>query len=160
MNEQEKSRVVLRWAVKEDWIAAMDLVWRSFLASEAREYTQEGIELFSEFIHSGDLYELFLQGRYPVLLALWEGTIIGVASLRFETRLSLLFVEQSYWRQGVGSMLLKALEKFLKEEEGRYTMSVMAAPGAVNFYKKHGFICLGAERESGGIRVTDMQKIL
>ena len=49
---------------------------------------------------------------------------------------------------------------FLRNEEHRYIMTVMAAPGAVDFYRKHGFYCLGEEREYGGIRVTDMQKNL
>lgn len=160
MNERMNDEVKLRWATQNEWTQVTDLVWRTFLVSEARECTPEGIEMFSEFVHSEELYELFCRGSYPVLLAIQGGEIVGVGSLRFETRLSLLFVEQSHWRQGIGSMLLLALARHLKEDEGRYTMSVMAAPGAVEFYKKHGFICLGAERESGGIRVTDMQKIL
>lgn len=160
MEKQGLTGITIRWAGKEDWNAAIELVWRSFLASEAKEYTEEGIRQFSEFIYSSELYEMFLEGRYPVLLAVRDGVPVGVASLRFETRLSLLFVEECYWRQGIGSRLLQELTRHLKNEERRQIITVMAAPGAVEFYRKHGFYCLGEEREYGGIRVTDMQKYL
>ena len=160
MKKRDLEGLTIRWAGKEDWNAAVELVWRTFLASEAKEYTEEVIRLFSEFIRSREPYEMFLKGQYPVLLAVCDGAPVGVASLRFETRLSLLFVEKCHWRQGIGSRLLQKLTEYLKNEEQRYIMTVMAAPGAVDFYKKHGFYCLGEEREYGGIRVTDMQKNL
>ena len=160
MEKRGLEEVTIRWAQEEDWDAAIELVWQTFLASEAKEYTEEGIRSFSDFVHSRELHEMFRNGRYPVLLAIREEEIVGMASLRFETRLSLLFVEQRFWRQGIGSRLLQELMAFLRNEEHRYIMAVMAAPGAVDFYRKHGFYCLGEEREYGGIRVTDMQKNL
>lgn len=160
MEKRSPEEMIIRWATEEDWDAAIELVWRAFLASEAKEYTEEGIQLFSEFLYSGELHDMFLRGKYPVLLAEREGTPVGVATLRFGSRLSLLFVEESFWRQGIGSRLLREMMNYLRNEEHRFCMTVMAAPGAVDFYRKHGFYSLGEEREYGGIRVTDMQVIL
>ena len=48
MKKRDLEGLTIRWAGKEDWNAAVELVWRTFLASEAKEYTEEGIRLFSD----------------------------------------------------------------------------------------------------------------
>jgi GNAT superfamily N-acetyltransferase len=147
-----------RWAQVEEWKPAMELVWRTFMKYEGKEYTQEGIQHFFDFITDDDLYRLFLNGEYRLMVALDQGRIIGVGSVRSRNHLSLLFVDEAYHRRGVGSTLLGKLCEYLKAETGESFMSVQAAPYAVEFYRKQGFHALCHELHYAGIRVTPMEK--
>ncbi len=150
--------IEIRWAERKDWKPAMTMIWRTFLKFEGQDYTEEGIQNFFEFITDDTIYRSFLLGTYQMLVALDGGKIIGAASIRNRTHLSLLFVDEDYHRQGVGSSLMNQLCQYLKEEEGENYLSLKAAPVAVEFYKKLGFAFVSPEEELSGIRVTSMEK--
>lgn len=149
----------IRWAGQSEWVPAMKLIWRTFLEYDGKDYTQEGIRSFFEFITDDDLYRSFLKGDYQMMVALREGEIVGVGSVRNRNHLSLLFVDGAHHRKGVGSALLNCLCDYLKKEAGERCMSLRAAPGAVEFYKKLGFRIVRPETEYAGIRVTAMVKV-
>lgn len=149
----------VRWARQEEWTPAMKMIWRTFIKYEGKDFTEEGIQNFFEFITDGSLYASFLKGEYQLMVALDGGDIIGAGSIRDRNRLSLLFVEEAYHHKGVGSAILKKLCEYLKTEEGERYMSLQAAPYAVNFYRKQGFRAVRPEMEYSGIRVTPMEKI-
>ncbi len=148
----------IRWAKKRDWEPAMDMIWRTFLRFEAKDYTEEGIQNFREFIEDGELYQRFKRGEYQVMVVLDEGRIIGAGSLRNTNHLSLLFVDEKYHRQGIGKRIIDTLCCYLYDEVGEHSMTVMAAPYAVGFYEKMGFRIVVEEREIAGIFVTSMEK--
>lgn len=136
------------------------MIWKTFLKFEACDYSEEGIRSFYEFITDVNLYYAFLQGRYQLLVALEDGRVIGAASLRNGNHLSLLFVDEEYHRQGIGRALMEHLCLYLKTEAGEKSMTVKAAPYAVDFYRKLGFVQMGPEENYSGIRVTSMEKKL
>lgn len=148
----------IRWAKVEEWESAMKMVWCTFLRFEASDYTKEGIQNFLDFITDEQLYRSFLQGRYQMLVALDGERIVGVASVRNGNHLSLLFVDETYHRRGIGSELLNRFCRYLKNEAGEHCMTLKAAPYAVEFYHRLGFHDVSPEEEVGGIRVTSMEK--
>lgn len=148
----------IRWAERKDWKPAMTMIWKTFLKYDSKDYTEEGIRNFFEFITDDTIYRSFLIGTYQMLVALDGERIIGAGSIRNRTHLSLLFVDEEYHGQGVGSSLMNQLCRYLKEEEGEGYMSLKAAPGAVDFYLKLGFCIVKPEEEISGIRVTSMEK--
>lgn len=150
----------IRWAARDEWEPAMNMIWRTFLRYEARDFTEEGIAHFLDFITDRDLYASFLRGEYRLMVALDQGRVIGAGSIRNRNVLSLLFVEETYQRSGVGSALLGRLCEYLRTEEGERVMSLQAAPYAVGFYRKQGFVAVGPEMQFSGIRVTLMEKKL
>lgn len=159
MNIGEKnSCYVVRWANEKEWAPAMRMIWRTFLKYEGKDYTKEGIRHFYDFITDDDLYVSFLKGEYQMMVALYGGEVIGAGSIRNKNHLSLLFVDENYHHMGVGSAILGKLCEYLKTETGERTMSLQAAPYAVNFYKKLGFRTVRPETEYSGIRVTAMEK--
>ncbi len=160
---EEMIRVVpfqVRWARKEEWKPAMEMIWKTFLKFEGNEYSQEGIRNFFDFITDDNLYRSFLKGSYQMMVAIEGERIIGVASVRNRNHLSLLFVDEDYHCKGVGRTLMETLCNYLKAEAGEWYMTLMAAPYAVGFYRKLGFDDVGEEKVYSGIRVTPMEKIL
>ncbi|MCH5340161.1 MAG: GNAT family N-acetyltransferase [Acetatifactor sp.] len=150
----------IRWARESEWAPAMKMIWRTFLQYDGKDYTQEGIRSFFEFITDDDLYMAFLRGEYQMMVALEKGRIIGAGSLRNRNHLSLLFVDGDYHHMGVGSTILIRLCEYLEREMGERYMSLRAAPYAVDFYRKLGFRTVRPEEEYSGIRVTTMVKVL
>ena len=149
----------VRWAKEEEWGPAMRMIWRTFLRFEGRDYTQEGIRNFYDFITDDDLYVAFLKGEYQLMVALDGQKVIGAGSIRNRNHLSLLFVEEGYHRRGVGRAILTAVCDYLKQEAGEKYISLKAAPYAVNFYRRLGFRAVRPEEEYSGIRVTEMEKV-
>lgn len=149
----------IRWAKKDEWLPAMEMIWKTFIKYEGEDYTQEGIEHFFDFITGEDLYVSFLRGEYRMMVALDGRSVIGAGSLRSRNHLSLLFVDGAYHRRGVGSMILRKLCDYLELEIGERYMSLQAAPCAVDFYRKQGFRAVRPEMEYAGIRVTPMEKV-
>lgn len=150
----------IRWAQQSEWVETMNMIWKTFLKYEGTDYTEEGIRSFYEFITDVDLYQAFLQGKYQMLIALDGNKVIGAGTLRNVNHLSLLFVDENYHHQGVGSALLNGLSQYLKAEAGERYMSLKASPYAVEFYKKLGFRQVRPEEVYSGIRVTSMEKFL
>lgn len=149
----------VRWARENEWMPAMEMVWRTFMKYEGNDYSEEGVNRFFEFITDDELYVSFLKGEYRLMVALDGGKVIGAGSLRNGNYLSLLFVESSYHHKGVGSAILGRLCEYLEKEKGERYMSLQAAPYAVNFYRKQGFRAVRPEMEFSGIRVTPMEKV-
>lgn len=150
----------IRWARESEWAPAMKMIWRTFLEYDGKDYTEEGIRNFFDFITDNELYTAFLRGEYQMMVALVEGRVIGAGSIRNRNHLSLLFVDGAYHRMGIGKAILIRLFDYLEREMGERYMSLKAAPYAVDFYRKLGFRTVKPEEEISGIRVTTMIKML
>ena len=135
----------------------MDLAWRTFLKFEAADYRPEGVESFQNFISDQWLKKMFLKGEYLMMLAMEGEEIIGLITMRNTNHISLLFVDENYHRQGVGSSLIGAIESFLQTETNLRYMTVNAAPYAIDFYHKIGFWDLTGQQEKEGIFFTPMK---
>jgi predicted GNAT family N-acyltransferase len=59
--------------------------------------------------------------------------------------------------QGVGRRLMEYVLDYVKNEEGHKMLTVNAAPYAVGFYHKLGFVDTGTEQLSDGIYYTPME---
>ena len=150
----------VRWAMESEWSPCMVMVWKTFLQFEGRDYSQEGIKNFFDFITDNKLYVSFLKGEYQLMVAVDRGKIIGAGSIRSRNHLSLLFVDGAYHHQGVGSTILRNLCDYLKTEAGEKYMTLQASPYAVDFYRRQGFHALQSEMVISGMRVTPMEKKL
>lgn len=149
----------IRWAKITDWTPAMKMIWRTFMDFDSKDYTQEGVKNFFDFISDGELYEAFVRGDYQMMIALDGERVIGAGTIRNRNYLSLLFVDGNYHYQGIGKAIIDEICTYLKEEAGERYISVKASPYAVRFYQKLGFRQISPEEKYSGIRVTPMQKI-
>ncbi len=177
----EKKRVEILHGTEEDWEDAMALCWRVFKACDAADYPVRGCESFLEFISDQFLKKMFLLGRYRLYVAKAGGVIIGVAGLRENSHISLLFTDTAYQGFGIGRALVETVCMYLKEDaDERWlpenedekindllfvrseenVVTVNSAPSATGFYENMGFGYLGGRLEKDGIIYVPMKKDL
>lgn len=145
----------IRRANVEEWEAAMELVWKTFLKFEAPVYSQEGSDNFLNFISGEKLYQMFLIGEYLVWVALADEKIVGVGSLRAGSHISLLFVDEEYQLKGIGKALVRVMQEHC-EEQGSVKLTVNASPYGEAFYHKLGFMDAKEQQQTDGILYTPM----
>ncbi len=150
--------LIVRDAKKEEWEEIMGLAWRTYLKFEAGEYSTEGTNSFFAFITNSNLYKLFLTGKYIVKVAEQDEQLVGMISMRNGNHLSLLFVEKSYHKQGIGRKLIDEMCLHLKKENIYDALTVNAAPSAVSFYQKLDFEQVSELKETDGIVYLPMKK--
>lgn len=160
MSDMNEIPYEIRWAGPEDWAETVNMVWKTFMEFEAPDYSEEGILNFRDFLNDGVIHRMFLEGNYPMLVALDGDRIVGAISVRNRNRISLLFVDAAYHKRGIGRALVDRMNRYLKEEKQEVYVSVMSAPYAVNFYRNLGFHACTPEEHFAGIRVTSMEKVL
>ena len=147
-----------RMAVEKDWEPAMKLAWETFLIFEAKDYTEEGIESFRDFISDQWLKKMFLKGDYQMYVALHGKKLVGFITLRNKHHISLLFVDKEYHHKGIGKTLVENLGQYIITEIGEDYMTVDSAPYALEFYHKLGFWDLAPQQYKQGIIYTSMKK--
>ncbi len=153
----DNNKYELRFAYLNEWQDIMELAWKTFLRFESKDYSEDGIRSFNNFVTDHTLYKMFISGLYQVAIALDGEKIVGMISLRDITHISLLFVDEKYHRRGIGKELIGFMAAYLSKEEGKSRITVNAAPYAIGFYHKLGFVDLDTEKENDGIRYTPME---
>ncbi|WP_242952142.1 GNAT family N-acetyltransferase [Butyrivibrio sp. YAB3001] len=155
--EVDLSKIMVRCAYHSDWDGAMKLAWKTFIKFDAPDYSQEGIQNFHNFVNDDMLRKMFIAGHYQLFVAVDREKYVGMLTLREKKHISLLFVDENYHGNGVGSALIKYVSKYVSEEEGLDRITVNSAPYAREFYHKRGFKDLGPETVADGIRYTPME---
>ena len=150
----------IRPAGQDEWEEAMGLAWKTFLEFEAGDYAPEGIRSFEDFISDTGLKRMFLSGDYQMMVAWSKGRMVGMITLRNETHISLLFVEKSSHRQGIGRALIGKMADYARKRFGADCLTVNASPYGVLFYHKLGFKDLGPQQRREGIIFTPMKYVL
>ena len=150
-------RYAIRAAKLDEWEDAMSLCWLTFQKYEACDYSERGVQSFLEFISDEGLYKMFMVGEYKVYLAFDGPKIIGVISLRMINHISLLFVDEKYFRQGVGRALIEYATVILAGQYNKTYCTVNSSPYATEFYHKLGFKDMGEQTENDGIMYTPMK---
>lgn len=150
--------IQIRRANIYDWDEAIALAWKTFLKFEAKDYGQEGIDSFRDFLTDALLHRMFIKGEYPVFIALDGGKQTGMISLRNKKHISLLFVEERHHHCGIGKALIKSVEHYIRNEFQERTITVNAAPYAIGFYHQIGFEDVAPQLSKDGITYTPMEK--
>lgn len=149
-----------RAAHADEWQDAMGLAWRVFLKFVAPGYGERGVNSFRDFVTDNELYHMFLTGSYHLFGAFDAGRLIGMITLRSGHHISLLFVDEKYQQRGVGAALVDIVGQFAGRKPGEGRLTVNAAPDAVGFYHRVGFLDTDTEQLADGIRYVPMQFFL
>lgn len=136
------------------------LVLRVFAEFVAPGYSQEGVVEFMKYASADDLAKRTSEGNF-VLVAEAGQAVIGVIEIRESNHVSLLFVEPSFHRKGIGRELVKrAIERCRVRKPDVNRITVNASPNAHGAYRAIGFQDIGSETTVRGIRFIPMELLL
>ena len=150
---------------------------RPYLASDAPMLAQIFVAAIQEL--TGDDYSEAQQQAWAVaaededefgrklageltLIATMQNSPVGFASLKGNETIDMLYVHPSVAGQGVGAMLIDALEK-LAGARGAKALSVDASDTAFDFFRKRGYVAKqrnSVPRQGEWLANTTMQKEL
>ena len=150
--------VQIRIAHPDDKLNLLEVQRRASLASETGDVLQRLLEE-PDWI---DVDEELLANN-EVIVAEIGSTIIGFASFIAQdgndAELDGLFVEPAHWRQGIGRMLIEAVERELVAWHAT-RLRVVANPNALAFYTALGFEIIGEEKTPLGPVAPVMAKAI
>lgn len=152
------TRIDIRPAYFEEWDDAMALAWRVFKQFVAGDYAPEGVESFLNFVSDSSLERAFEAGDFRLFGAYDSGRMVGMISLRNHTHISLLFIDASYHKKGIGRQLIRYVESCVMLAEGHSVATVNSSPYAAGFYRRAGFSDTGPKQCRDGIWYIPMEK--
>ncbi len=152
--------LVLRGPLGPEYAVAVSaLVRRVFLRFEAPEYPQEGVDTFFVFTDPEFLAFSIRSGMLTVCGCFDRNQLVGVVALRDRTHVSLLFVESTRHRRGIGTALMEWAFRYAGPRDSAYpVMTVNSSPYARGFYERIGFSAIGQEQRKDGIRFIPMAR--
>jgi putative acetyltransferase len=125
------------------------------------DYNEAQQEAWAAAAEDEDEFGKKLAGELT-LIATLQNSPVGFASLKGADHIEMLYVHPSVAGQGVGAMLIDALEK-LAGARGAKTLSVDASDTATDFFKKRGYVARqrnSVPRHGEWLANTTMQKQL
>lgn len=137
MMARPASRPALRPMLPDDLPRLADIFRASIQDLAADDYSETQIEAWSAAVEDESAFGRSL-ARQLTLVATIEGVPVGFASLKDGKRLDMLYVDPLATGQGIGAMLLDALEK-LARGRGAQSIAVDASDNAQDFFRKHGY---------------------
>lgn len=134
--------------------AVSALVTAVFRARLAQRCPARGRQEFLFFAQAQELANRASAGN-RVLVAVEGGEIVGMIEVRDGNHIVLLFVDLERQRRGIGRALMEAA--FPEFEQGRpERMTVHAAPGAEEAYRRLGFVPSGPRQLRNGLPFLPM----
>jgi putative acetyltransferase len=125
------------------------------------DYSEAQQEAWASAAEDEDAFGKKLAGELT-LIATLQNSPVGFASLKGADHIDMLYVHPSVAGQGVGAMLVDALEK-LAGARGAKSLLVDASDTAVDFFKKRGYVARqrnSVPRHGEWLANTTMQKQL
>ncbi len=148
-------QVVIKPLGMDEWDLATALIWRVFLRCNAPDLEQEGIESFLNFISDEHLKMFCRLEEFEMLGAYLGHRLVGAAMLRQKTHISLLFVDTTYQKKGIGRAFIRYFTALTKQRGGG-SLTVNATPFAQQFYYRMGFQDAGPMEVKEGVRYYPM----
>jgi len=128
----------LRPFLKEDVEQLAEIMCASIEELTQEDYDEDQRLAWISVLEDGDAFIKRLSEQLTIL-AIVEGEPVGFASLRGKDELDLLYVHPDVVRNGVGSMLVDALEK-LAGARGATAMLTNSSETARPFFEKRGYV--------------------
>lgn len=128
----------IKKAQLEDLEEISSLAKRIYLKYNSLLDTDEGINNILTFInHDNILIRTYIDGSL-ILKAIKNNTIIGFIEIRNYNHISLLFIDDKYFRLGIAKKLFEQVKYMMPSDK----YSVNSSDYAIEFYKKLGFVAV------------------
>ena len=151
------SSIIYRQIHPAETAAVSSLAREVFDKFVAPHYQTEGIAEFHRYASAEALSQRHESGHIT-LVAEHSGELVGMLHLREPRHVSMLFVQSSRQRGGIGRGLLAGAGALAGDGDCEFTVS--SSPNAVSAYERLGFRITGSEQSVHGIRFVPMQRVL
>jgi putative acetyltransferase len=138
MNATAHPRLALRPMLPADVPLLADIFRASIEELTADDYSATQQEAWASVADDKAEFAKKLAGELT-LIATMEGSPVGFAALAGQDKIDMLYVHPAAAGQGVGAMLIDALEK-LAGARGAAKLSVDASDTARGFFEKRGYV--------------------
>jgi len=129
-------------------------------------YSPKTAKIYGIHIFNQAYYEKFLSKKKNLIIGTFvKKKLIGFIALKSEeggvVYIDILFISKDYRGKGIGSKLLELGEKWALEYKNHYLWLLTETPSNIEFYKKRGFIHIGAHPKAWfGEKENIMGKVL
>lgn len=114
-----------------------DLVKRIYLKYNSKIDSEEGINNILTFMSKENMrLRFYIEGALMLVARDKNNKIVGAVELKNFEHISLFFVDDKYFKFGIGKKLFEEVKNILKLEK----YSVNASDYGLEFYKKLGFV--------------------
>lgn len=114
-----------------------DLVKRIYLKYNSKIDSEEGINNILTFMSKENMrLRFYIEGALMLVARDKNNKIVGAIELKNFEHISLFFVDDKYFKFGIGKKLFEEVKNILKLEK----YSVNASDYGLEFYKKLGFV--------------------
>jgi putative acetyltransferase len=131
-------KLALRPFLPEDAPLLAEIFRAAIAELTAGDYSEAQQEAWASVAEDVDAFGKDLAGQLT-LIATMEGSPIGFAALEGKDKIGMLYVHPAVAGQGVGAMLVDALEK-LAGGRGVAKLKVDASDSARGFFEKRGYV--------------------
>jgi GNAT superfamily N-acetyltransferase len=150
------SSIIYRQIHPSETAAVSSLAREVFDQFVAPHYQTEGVAEFYRYASVEALSQRHKSGHIT-LVAEHSGELVGMLHLREPRHVSMLFVQSSHQRGGIGRGLLAAVGALAGDTDCEFTVN--SSPNAVPAYERLGFRITGSEQCVHGIRFVPMQRL-
>lgn len=148
--------VEYRRLLPDEEVAVSELLLTTFHRFVAPGYAPEGITEFERLARPEAIAERARSGHL-VLVAVEGPDPVGVIEVRDNRHLSLLFVAARAHRRGIARELVQRARAVARAARpGLSRITVNSSRYAVGFYRKLGFIAVGAQKTENGMVLVPM----
>lgn len=150
----------IRQATAEDIRPALELALRVFMEYDSLDYGPEHTERMRLSIEERIAHpDIYISGNRLMFVALDDKKVIGVIETYGNNRISLMFVDSDYHRQGIASQLMSRMVCELKRS-GFDKIVLNSSPYGLLFYIHFGFTIIETEKNINTPWKTPMSYIL
>ena len=136
---------------------ALHLAWEVFVQDVAPSYTPEGVGEFQKFIQYENMMQKYQNKELFFFGAFERNVLVGMIAANKEGHICLFFVKKENQGHGIGRALFRAICNYCVQVYGVNLITVNAAPGSVEKYRRFGMIQVREEEEKHGIRSIPME---
>jgi putative acetyltransferase len=161
MTARAKPKPALRPFLPEDAPLLAEIFRASVAELTGDDYSEAQQEAWAASADDADTFAARLAGALT-LLGTIDGSPVGFASLAEKEHIDMVYVHPAAARQGVGTMLVDALEK-LAAARGARRLTADVSDSAQDFFRRRGFVATQRNTvELGGewLANTTMEKRL
>ena len=136
---------------------ALQLIGDVFEEFVAYRFDAEGVNEFRNYIEYDSIKRMLDNSEMIMSGCFHYDKIIGVIAVKPPGRISLLFVDKRYHRQGVADALYRKIVEHCSKNDACSEITVHSSLYAVEAYKRLGFETTDTEQEQKGIRFVPMK---